>query len=351
MRCRAPVLLGGATALLAAALWLAVSLTSADARTRPSDVQATLTYLQAEIAVDQTLVDNVHRGIVAGEELAARISRECPGVAAGAPSVEQSPLHEKLVREVVYAAIFAFVTPDIPAHERAAKTLSHLRWSDHRLTALVHQLGRESTGALGPPPDLCGDWKAWVESGYKVLPAGTMRLLAQTRLPMGEPGPELPERIEAKLDRYEGPRERSMVRRLERFRGVIPEHTAAGVLLVAQKVQAALGLPSTGPLTPNGGPTALTIQPPPDVVRSDGRRLSEFYLGRTVAAQSGCLACHRIGEAGNSGPGPDLTHVASRLPGRGIARVLVKPTPPMPSFRRLPRAKFEALVEFLSLLR
>ena len=94
----------------------------------------------------------------------------------------------------------------------------------------------------------------------------------------------------------------------------------------------------------------LLIQPPPSVVQEGGKRLEEFDLGRTVAAQSGCLACHRIGEAGNPGPGPDLTHVGSRLPGAAIARTLIRPTEPMPSFRNLPKKKFEALVEFLSLL-
>lgn len=80
------------------------------------------------------------------------------------------------------------------------------------------------------------------------------------------------------------------------------------------------------------------------------RDWKEFYAGRRVAAQSGCLACHRIGEYGNSGPGPDLTHVGSKLTGTQIARALLNPKEPMPSFRHLPKAKFNALVEFLSLL-
>jgi ubiquinol-cytochrome c reductase cytochrome b subunit/menaquinol-cytochrome c reductase cytochrome b/c subunit len=103
---------------------------------------------------------------------------------------------------------------------------------------------------------------------------------------------------------------------------------------------------------PSGqGPTALAIEPPPSVIRADGRQLAEYRVGRTVAAQSGCLACHRIGEAGTNGPGPDLTAVAARLPRAAIARAVVHATPPMPSFARMPQAKLRALVEFLSLLR
>jgi menaquinol-cytochrome c reductase cytochrome b/c subunit len=70
-----------------------------------------------------------------------------------------------------------------------------------------------------------------------------------------------------------------------------------------------------------------------------------------VVAQSGCEACHKIGDNGNNGPGPELTHIASRLPAQGIARTLVNPTAPMPSFKNLPPQKFNAVVAFLSQLK
>jgi ubiquinol-cytochrome c reductase cytochrome b subunit/menaquinol-cytochrome c reductase cytochrome b/c subunit len=93
------------------------------------------------------------------------------------------------------------------------------------------------------------------------------------------------------------------------------------------------------------------VEPPATVARGGGETLAQFNLGRTVAAQSGCLACHRIGEAGNAGPGPDLTQVGARLPPLGIERSVVHPSAPMPSFRNLAKAKLRALVTFLSLLR
>jgi ubiquinol-cytochrome c reductase cytochrome b subunit/menaquinol-cytochrome c reductase cytochrome b/c subunit len=73
--------------------------------------------------------------------------------------------------------------------------------------------------------------------------------------------------------------------------------------------------------------------------------------GQVVANQSGCGACHKFGEAGNAGPGPDLTHIGSRLPAQAIARTLRNPTAPMPSFSGLPPNKFEDLVNYLSSLR
>jgi hypothetical protein len=99
----------------------------------------------------------------------------------------------------------------------------------------------------------------------------------------------------------------------------------------------------------SSGPSLPPI--PATVKRVGGEQLVDFKAGRTVYAQSGCAACHRIGDYGNAGPGPNLTHVASRLPRQAIARTLVNPTAPMPSFKGLPAKKFKAVVEFLSLLR
>src|ERR671918_1482939 len=80
----------------------------------------------------------------------------------------------------------------------------------------------------------------------------------------------------------------------------------------------------------------------------------QYEEGKLVAAQSGCLACHKIGENGNDGPGPELTDIASRLPAQAIARTLINPTAPMPSFAGLQKSspqKFNALVAFLGQLR
>jgi menaquinol-cytochrome c reductase cytochrome b/c subunit len=100
-----------------------------------------------------------------------------------------------------------------------------------------------------------------------------------------------------------------------------------------------------------GSPTAIEMPTPTAVTQAGGHELAEFEAGRKVVAQSGCLACHKIGDNGNSGPGPELTHIASRLPGPAIARTLVNPTAPMPSFKNLPPKKFAAAVYFLSLLK
>ncbi|HEX4720018.1 MAG TPA: c-type cytochrome [Thermoleophilaceae bacterium] len=80
----------------------------------------------------------------------------------------------------------------------------------------------------------------------------------------------------------------------------------------------------------------------------------QYEKGKEVAASSGCLGCHKIGENGNAGPGPPLTKIGSRLGRQAIARTLVNPTAPMPPFTALQKQnpqKFNELVNFLSSLK
>jgi menaquinol-cytochrome c reductase cytochrome b/c subunit len=127
-----------------------------------------------------------------------------------------------------------------------------------------------------------------------------------------------------------------------------PIATTAGIVVIA----------AMGYLTYEGantGPPSEVDMPTPAAVIAQGPQMSrEYAAGRAVVAQSGCLACHKIGENGNSGPGPALTEIANRLPAQAIARTLVNPTAPMPSFAGLQDAspqKFNALVMFLSQLK
>ena len=100
-----------------------------------------------------------------------------------------------------------------------------------------------------------------------------------------------------------------------------------------------------------GSPTAIELKTPQSVLNAGGKTLAEYEAGKKVVAQSGCLACHKIGDNGNDGPGPQLTKIGGRLPRQGIARTLVNPTAPMPSFKNLPPKKFNAVVSFLAQLK
>src|SRR3712207_625130 len=100
-----------------------------------------------------------------------------------------------------------------------------------------------------------------------------------------------------------------------------------------------------------GSPTAIEMEAPASVVAEGPERVRAFEEGKQITAQSGCLACHKIGENGNDGPGPPLTQIGARLPREALERTLINPTAPMPSFRDLPQEQFDSLVEFLAQLK
>jgi menaquinol-cytochrome c reductase cytochrome b/c subunit len=85
--------------------------------------------------------------------------------------------------------------------------------------------------------------------------------------------------------------------------------------------------------------------------RIDLNVAQNLEAGQMVANQTGCGACHKFGEAGNPGPGPDLSEIGAKLPPQAIERTLRNPTAPMPSYADLPKEKFDALVAYLSALR
>ena len=92
-----------------------------------------------------------------------------------------------------------------------------------------------------------------------------------------------------------------------------------------------------------GAPTEIDLKTAP-----------QYEAGKSVAASSGCLGCHRIGENGNAGPGPELTDIGDRLRAPAITRTLLNPTAPMPSYRGLSEKnpqQFEDLVAYLASLR
>jgi mono/diheme cytochrome c family protein len=97
-----------------------------------------------------------------------------------------------------------------------------------------------------------------------------------------------------------------------------------------------------------GSPTDIEREAPAELSAAERR---QYDAGKTVAAQSGCLACHKVGENGNDGPGPELTDIGGRLKRDAIARTLENPTAPMPSYKDLPPEKFNALVGFLAQLK
>jgi menaquinol-cytochrome c reductase cytochrome b/c subunit len=97
-----------------------------------------------------------------------------------------------------------------------------------------------------------------------------------------------------------------------------------------------------------GSPNTVDMKPPANLTAA---QIQTFNAGKLVVGQSGCLACHVIGENGNNGPGPPLTKIGDKLRPAAIASTLINPTAPMPSFKSLSQQspqKFNNLVNFLA---
>jgi quinol-cytochrome oxidoreductase complex cytochrome b subunit len=71
--------------------------------------------------------------------------------------------------------------------------------------------------------------------------------------------------------------------------------------------------------------------------------------GKEIVAQSGCLACHKIGDNGGT-LGPNLSHIASRIPRNAILRSLKAGPGIMPAFNTLPPYKLHQIADYLATL-
>jgi menaquinol-cytochrome c reductase cytochrome b/c subunit len=115
-----------------------------------------------------------------------------------------------------------------------------------------------------------------------------------------------------------------------------PIATTAGIATIAAMAY----LTVLGALA--GSPTEIDLATSP-----------QYEEGKEITASSGCLGCHKIGENGNT-LGPNLTDIGARLGKDAIARTLMNPTSPMPSYASLREEnpkQFNKLVEYVASLK
>jgi hypothetical protein len=137
-----------------------------------SDVASTEAYVRADYALVSTghrLIPTAHARILA---LRRRLHSECPSVIAGSPQNEDS---EALTWELIGAMTIAGYQPGLAAATKFSRAVSRLSWSDASLTRAVRKYTRQGLAQVRtPPPDVCGDLRAWKASGYTALPATTI---------------------------------------------------------------------------------------------------------------------------------------------------------------------------------
>lgn len=136
------------------------------------NVLATERYIDADYTLVQTARANLPTSQAAINSLGERVSGECPLLAAQAPQNHDA---EQLSDEVVGALEVAGYEADHPSMVAFADTIRGLRWSNRKLTRMVHAYATKLEGfpTLGIP-DICADVAAWAGSGYRTLAAATV---------------------------------------------------------------------------------------------------------------------------------------------------------------------------------
>lgn len=89
-----------------------------------------------------------------------------------------------------------------------------------------------------------------------------------------------------------------------------------------------------------GSPTEIELQTAP-----------RYEQGKQIVAQTGCLACHSIGENGaHGGLGPDLTDIGAKLPRTAIKTSVAVGPGIMPPFDALGEKKLDQVADYLASL-
>jgi hypothetical protein len=151
-----------------------------------SDAAATHAYLRARIAERQAAQAMKPAAIAALGALEGVVRTGCPGILVGAPPHAKGEKTNESVRAISDEPFSMILgTPERVEHAqlaRFARTVGRLRWSNPRLTRLLHSLALEQDEQSAIPyPDLCSDLRFWVASGYSTVSTETQLFLRRQR--------------------------------------------------------------------------------------------------------------------------------------------------------------------------
>jgi hypothetical protein len=153
---------------------LAVGLVPADALAAPSqdDSSAHRTLTAADTTL-QAIVNSWPKEEASLHKLDLRFASECPDVAAGSP---QNALEQSLSYEVAGALWATGYHTDAKIADSFISAVSSLRWTNPAIARRLHRFvtGLREMIALSVP-NLCGDVRSWIASGYKTVPASTLQ--------------------------------------------------------------------------------------------------------------------------------------------------------------------------------
>jgi menaquinol-cytochrome c reductase cytochrome b/c subunit len=94
--------------------------------------------------------------------------------------------------------------------------------------------------------------------------------------------------------------------------------------------------------------TGAIAGPPTEI---DMKVAPQYEPGKELVAQTGCLACHTIGDNGNGTLGPELTEIGARIPRSAILRSLEAGPGIMPAFDDFSQKQLNQIADFLASLK
>jgi hypothetical protein len=194
----------------------------ASASASSGDVAATRTYVQANYATLSVAVSHLAISEAVPLHVLAQVKRECPGAGASSP---QDPESTQMSDEVIGTIYIAAIQPDLSSIRAAVQTVSGLSWSDSALTHKIQAYTAAWRTMIGlSAPNLCGDVKAWAESGYKALPSTTTSFVPKFMAAWVGAGLQPPQ-----LRRYESPATRALAEKSASLEQQIAEAEARAV--------------------------------------------------------------------------------------------------------------------------
>jgi hypothetical protein len=136
-----------------------------------SDTASTQAYLRADHALVQYADAHIPRAEASLASVLGQVRSECPLVAAASPQDTDS---EQLSNEVIGTMVTEVIKPALGQARKFVRAVAPLRWSNRRLTREIQTYAANvKVLAALAVPHLCADVKAWVASGFNVLPATT----------------------------------------------------------------------------------------------------------------------------------------------------------------------------------
>ena len=159
------------------------------------------------------------------------VERRCPAVASGAPRDPSRWLVEVGLAETL---LVSAAQADRSVTARLEQTASRLRWTQPRITHLVHQeLLAGDTLAHRKLPDICMSLQEWARDGFRRVPQ-TLKQFSREVAPFSEaPG------VASVLARFERTDEK---REVDRLRGLVAKELMASILSGRRRLLEVVGL-------------------------------------------------------------------------------------------------------------